>query len=237
MLLSERRTIIMRGFLMKPSIKNISSLILLVGFYVASYSAVMADTYIYEGKNFSMAATGAYDSTMNVTGTITTSVPIPDNSVDFDIGTIATSWTFFDGVQTIDNTNGVFHPNSFLRPKFTTNGSGQVTFVKMLVVKPPVAVTTSQFNDLIGIVSNLRDDAILQAPCINVTGPTCASYSTNSVNIGVAPPGGTWTRLISLPPPPAGPSTTPIPALGAWGLLLMSLVLGLFGVVVVRRMS
>lgn len=75
-----------------------------------------AETYIYTGKNFT-SANGDYTTNMQVTGSITTSSPIPPNSINFDIGTIATSWSFFDGVQTISDADGVFHSFSAFAPK------------------------------------------------------------------------------------------------------------------------
>ncbi len=90
---------------MKSLVHKLFSLILLVGLYAASYSVVVADTYSYVGTNYIVSPSSAYTGDMKLTGSITTNGPIPDNSLAFDISAIATSWSFSDGLQTIDSTN------------------------------------------------------------------------------------------------------------------------------------
>jgi len=138
-----------------------------------------AETYIYTGKNYTNA-NGDYTTAMRITGSITTSSPIPPNSIDFDIRTIATSWSFFDGVQTISDADGVFHSFSAFAPKFTTDGDGNITQADVWVSDDPVATEVNQTNRYIATIASGFpsgfDHGVSLAKCTTVTNGICTAY-------------------------------------------------------------
>lgn len=139
-------------------------------------SNAFAETYTYTGKNFT-SANGDYTTSMQVTGSITTSSPIPPNSINFDIRSIATSWSFFDGVQTISDADGVFHSFSAFAPKFTTDGDGNIVKADVWVSDDPVATEVNQTNKYIAtMASGGFDHGVSLAKCTTVTDGICTAY-------------------------------------------------------------
>ena len=139
-----------------------------------------AETYIYTGKNYT-DANGDYTTDMRVTGSITTSAPIPPNSIKFDISDIATSWSFFDGVQSISNVDGVFHTFSAFSPKFTTDGDGNITKADLWVSDNPVATVVGQDNRYIATFPSTDlsvgfDHGVSLARCTLIQEGVCSAY-------------------------------------------------------------
>lgn len=85
--------------------------------------AQAAVTYTYQGNNYT-SAFGVYDTGMNLVGTITTDFAAPpENLVEANITGNVTAFSFFDGVQTIDQSN-----SSYSRFLFSTDGLGNTTW-------------------------------------------------------------------------------------------------------------
>jgi hypothetical protein len=183
-----------------------------------------AVTYTYTGQNYT-TANGMYMPAMRVTGTFTTSTPVPPNSTDYDISGILTSWSFNDGVQTIDNMNGVFHPNPLFPPLVTTDASGNITSTSLFFHRVPIATVLGVEDDFIWIGS-FRATATIDAPCVVVTDGYCdgwgipADWAQSSVT-------GVWVTS-DLP-------SKPIPTMSQWSLMLLALLLGMVGITRIRR--
>ena len=159
-------------------------------------------TYYYRGQAFTSATTGTYTTGMRVTGSITTSGPIPPNSTNFDIREIVSSWSFSDGVQTLTSSNGVFHNLPVFSPKFTTNANGDITLADVFVTNNPTATAVGQTNNYIATVqSAVFDHGALGARCQTISEGLCASYlfaARGFVNGAL----GTWTKELIVPAPP-----------------------------------
>jgi len=160
-------------------------------------SHAYAETYIYTGKNYT-DANGSYTTDMRITGSITTSAPIPPNSIKFDISDIATSWSFFDGVQTISNVDGVFHTFSAFSPKFTTDGDGNITKADLWVSDNPVATAVGQTNRYIATFPGDPagalpfDHGVSLAQCREIQEEVCSVYLLGARGF-VSDAQGPWT--------------------------------------------
>ncbi len=177
-------------------------------------SNVYAVVYNYTGLNFNDVS-GAYTTSMRVTGSFSTSTPIPPNSVNFDATGIVTSWSFSDGLQTIDNTNGVIGSNSFI---FTTDGAGNITAADIFVVSSPLATEVGQTEDIIGTFTLGNDHAAIDAVCAAVSDGICNIFGKPE-DLAFADNTGVWARLAA---------TVDIPTLSTWGIAALILLLGTF---------
>ena len=156
---------------------------------IASHAS--AETYRYTGNNFAIAL-GQYTTQMQVTGSITTSVPIPPNSIDFDIRTTMTSWTFSDGVQTITSENGVFHP--LFSTKFSTDGTGNIFRGDVWVGDDPLGTVIGDKNNIIQTSFTGGIDAgMIQATCTEPVTNPCTTYSFGPDRGLLFSSTGTWT--------------------------------------------
>jgi len=134
---------------------------------------VVAETYIYTGNNYTNV-NPPYTTAMWVSGTITTNGPIPPNSDNFDIRTLAPiSWSFFDGVHTITDADGVLHPASGFAPKFTTDSLGNITGADIWASNDPIATEVNKTNMYIATIDSAIptafDHGVQLAKCTAVT--------------------------------------------------------------------
>jgi hypothetical protein len=176
------------------------SLTVLACFFVGGVNAA---TYEFTGNPFTIKI-GAYVSVPDarITGSITTTVAIPPNTIDLDIRTIIDSWEFSDGVQTITSQNGEYHPR--FSTKFTTDGAGNLTRGDVWVGDDPLATAVNEKNDII-IISFTGGHAsgLVQATCTlpNTDPPTpitnpCSTYAygpDRGLLFGVP---GTWKTVV-----------------------------------------
>ena len=144
-----------------------------------------AEVYSYTGSLFS-AASGVYTNTMRITGSITTSVPIPLNSIDFNIATIATSWSFSDGVQTITSADGVNDAQPSVPVRFDTDGAGNITAALIWFYDDPITTVIGGTNKLIGLFDNAAQSfASIVATCVNLSSGVCENYTLGPDSGGV----------------------------------------------------
>ena len=154
-------------------------------------SHVHAETYSYAGPTFTTAFP-PYTTAMSINGSVTTSAPIPPNSVDLDITPLITSWTFSDGVRTLSSANGdVIHPNAAWTTKFTTNALGNISSANISVTNTPVAAAFGETNNLIFILGQfIVNTAEQNSSCNTVSAGSCNSYISSGVR-GTGP-SGVW---------------------------------------------
>lgn len=196
--------------------KRIALIIAVFALLIGNYA--YAKTYTYTGDNFTTVS-GAYTTSMRVTGTLVTSSPIPPNSVGIDISGILTSWSFSDGVQTITSADGEFSP--IYPPLVVTDGQGVITDSFLAVFSSPLATTVGGTDDLIAVYLGLSQGAI-NLVCDSVTDGFCDSYSEPD-SYGLAESYGAWG------------GATSIPTLSQWSLILLALMLGVVGITRARR--
>lgn len=192
-------------------------------------SFASAETYHYTGQPFTQVV-GGYTTAMRVTGTIVTNTPITPDSVDLDIRSILTSWSFSDGMQTINHLNGTFHPgdaNYF--PLVSTDADGNINAHSIHVFLTPIKTTLGAADSIILTVST-RDQGLVDVPCTGLSATDiCIEWvaAADDYGLNFSSPGSWVTGLTQAP--------VPIPSLSAWSLMLMTLLLGLAGFVGVKR--
>ena len=203
--------------------KRLLMSIALLACLISSYAHAV--TYTYTGSNYT-TTNGMYTPAMRVAGTFTTSAPVPPNSTDYDISGILTSWSFNDGVQTIDNMNGVFHPNPLFPPLVTTDASGNITSTALFFHRVPIATVLGAEDDFVWITSS-TDIVVVDAPCVNVIDGYCVSWSSAGPDWAQSLVSGAWVTS-DLP-------SVPIPTMTQWSLMLLALLLGMVGITRIRR--
>ena len=197
---------------------------ILIGFVVLASlitSYAYAEVYTYTGNNFT-SVFGPYTTAMRVTGTITTSVPIPPNSVTFDPSGILTSWSFNDGVNTINNVNGVFHPLS--APRVDTDASGNITAAGFIAFSSPMPTAIGDEHVLITTSFSL-DTGLTDAICVSVSEGFC--NASNGLGASVSS-SGVWVTV---------PEPAPVPSMSQWSLMLLTLLMGMVGLARLKHIS
>jgi hypothetical protein len=184
----------------------------LIGIAVLVSSYAHAEVYTYSGANFSVAF-GAYTTAMSVTGSITTSSPIPPSSVDLDISGILTSWSFSDGLQTISNVNGTTSLN--YPPLVSTDASGDITVTNIRVLATPLATSVGGTDDF--IVIRFNNLVVRGAVCDVVNGGVCSDWSPET-DVALNKVAGVW-ETVAAPIP-----TIPVPSMSEWALIVLSVL-------------
>ena len=145
------------------------------------------ETYTYTGPNFT-GYFGNYDAAMSVTGSITTSAPIPPNLTDYNIGGLVTSWSFTDGVNTLQA------PGSVLIAVVNTNDTGDIVGGQIGAYTLPWRTQVGDIQDLITI---RYDPALIQGiedlECTEDDGNGTCTNNT-SLGHGEVLAVGTWER-------------------------------------------
>jgi hypothetical protein len=149
---------------------------------------VLADeTYTYTGPNFTIYS-GNYDGTMSVTGSITTSVPIPSNLTDYNIGGLVTSWSFTDGVNTLQA------PGSVLIAVVNTNDTGDIVGGQIGAYTLPWRTQVGDIQDWITIrYDPALNQGIEDLECTEDDGNGTCTNNT-SLGHGEVLAVGTWER-------------------------------------------
>ncbi len=188
-----------------------------------------ATIYTYTGENFDQVY-GDYTTGMNVTGTIVTSSPIPPNSVDFDISPILTSWSFNDGMNTISSSNGKL---VLFLPEFSTDAQGNIIKYFWAVANMGVAPVEGDPVEFMSLTDDVEigiaDAGFTDVSCTDVIDDVCTSFFVDQpFNYGsVYGQEGTWVTT--------NDSARSVPTLSQWSLILLALLLGMVGVVGIRR--
>ena len=181
-----------------------------------------ATTYAYTGAYFTDGDGPDYEEGMRVTGTLVTSSPIPPN-FSGDISDILTSWSFNDGVQTIDSSNGEFSPE--YPPQVVTNEEGLVVDSFLAMFLSPIGTHVGDIDSYIAVGLG-TSIGVFGAVCRTVADGVCDSWEEPS-SFAVAEDPGVWEG--------SGVPSTPVPTLSQWSLMLLVLMLGMVGIARFRR--
>ena len=221
-----------------PNLKTATSiglfrfLRLCLGLSLVASTPAMASavyTYSYTGGPYDGDTNGAFVQTppLNVSGSFTSSVPLPANSsIDLLANGTLVSFTFNNGLETISNTNGVVYV--FV---INTDGQGQVSStgiqVQQWVTSPSVG---GHLNDIEIIdAGGLNHRSYQDVTCTQVNGSLCeginyvsgqSSYAKWSI--------GVWQAPLSVAPetnPIEVNGSTNLTALGGTGAGLVSFAL------------
>lgn len=211
----------------------ITSLLSTISFFLLSTS-VFATTYSYVGSNFIAGqVTLPYTTSMHLTGSITTSLPIPPNSSISLTDPIVTSWSFNDGVQTLNNTNSSNFPPPFIQSSLSTDASGAISFAIINIGETPIPTALGQFGNAISLAHNFPSNTQgiaagrMGLECTASAGGVCTAYNFNgSTSHGATAPWGqfnnqlgSWSRSIQ---------AENVPSLSTWGIILLVLSLLFF---------
>lgn len=179
-------------------------------------------TYTYTGSVFT-SASGAYTTSMRISGSFTTNAPLAANLPGTEIGPsgadLVTSWSFTDGVNTFNEVNSMelYGDSAFF--SVATDSNGQITSFSIGLMSPLMPHTVGQPMDAIAF-SGLQQ-AASDEPCATVANDVCTSIPTGGTNFADSDNGGTW----EISPAEA----EPVPALPFWGLGVLAALLGFFG--------
>lgn len=200
--------------------------VLMLFFSATSWAA----TYIYQGNNYYSILVGTtYTTSMHISGSFATANPLPANLTSTDIGptgsNLVQSWSFNDGVNTYTPANSYIIPAAFM---VTTDSNGNISQILIGIFSPlpPHALGDS----ISGVVfdSSNYDQAASGAPCMNLSGSTCIGANGNVATGGFASSiPGTFSLAVT--------STTPVPTLTEWGMIILSSLLALGTVFTLRH--
>ena len=206
--------------------KHFLSALLFLG-CVAIANSAAATTYVYSGPNYT-SASGVYTTAMTITGNFTTAAPLPANLANAPIGpggaNLVTSWSFFDGVNTLTSANsGLFSgaPTNFA---VSTNAAGQITTFNIIVATAPPNTVGQLMNGIAIFSNNLWQSVISDGGCTTLSGNVCTVINAGSpANLanssGAAVPGA---FAISAPAMPAPMLNLSLLALLALALLALA---------------
>ena len=206
-------------------VKLLASLILAM-----AASCVNAATYVYTGNAYtnlidytapcSAGPCANYSTSMRVTGSIRTALPLAPNLVNQDITALIASYTFSDGVNTIASSAAnarIYYPF-----KVSTDASGQITAASVLLTiweSGTSPHTTSDRWSNIAVGSGSGGYNNLTCTTIGVS----SAGAADSCTVGGALDGDVSASLAMTPGSWASPSAAPVPTLNQCGLGLVIL--------------
>jgi hypothetical protein len=169
-------------------------------------------------------------ATHNVTGTFTTSGPLPANASNLEIGSTVTSYSFSSGLDVIASSD----PNARLNTlRISTDAAGKITSMgPMLVTLWLTGTAPHTAADRVSgiVITGTSASAVYNSGCDTVaTGGVadiCTIYMDDSSRSQAS---GASVRVAA----PAGPVS--IPTLSQAGTMLMTSLLGLFAFRRLRR--
>lgn len=190
--------------------------------------AALAQTtrYTFESGPYT-AARAPYTTDMGITGSITTTSPIPPNASGLQIGPrsaepLVSAYTFFDGLATYTESNSVeFGPNPALF-RVWTDGNGDIINWYIFLYTPQDA---SDGEPIFALSLFDGESSANNGDCSN----TPCDSSTLTVDVtpfGSRQPGGTWTTQ----------RPEPVPTLSQ-GATVASILLLMLGALATTRLA
>jgi len=167
-------------------------------------STLFATTYSYTSGNYvEFLGAPIYNSTMRITGSVTTNAPLPGNLSTADIGptgsNLLVAWSFNDGINTYTNADSAL---GFGPVTATTDSSGNITDFQIAVFTPKVAVIDEAMS---GVSIYGLPTAYSNVFCAVVANNACDSLNGGGDTAAIAE--GSFGRFTTLAAP-----TTPAPA-------------------------
>ena len=205
--------------------RNMFSRYLVLGVLLLLSTLATAATYTYTGVPYT-TATGAYTTAMSINGSFDTATPLPANMPPTAIGpsgsNLVTSWSFNDGVNTLNNTNSMELYGSATFFEVGTDAAGQINAFNIGFMSPLAPHTAGQ--PMNGIYFSAIQQATSAAPCTSVNNGVCTSIPTSTANWATSPAAGTWEAPTTTQ---GGPKS--IPTMSIWGLGILASLVALIG--------
>jgi len=199
---------------------------------LATASVFAATTYTYTGPTYTTVS-GAFTTSMRITGSFTTATPLVPNLAGVDITGQVTSYSFSDGVNTYTSSDANARIYQFT---VATDANGMISWAGILLevwengTSPHVAGDNFSYMG-----TGEGDQAIDTLPCTVVgvspysaVADACID-ATESSGLGSATVGalGSWTG--------GQIAATSIPTLSEWGMIILSSLLALGTILTLRR--
>jgi hypothetical protein len=176
--------------------------------------------YSYTGNDYTVTSdgtppSGAYDTTMSISGSFTLASPLSANLPVTDLTPNVLSFSFFDGRNTITNLNQDPSLTSFT---VTTDATGRIDQWLLELNTPQPAIDGAiSYTMNSEYFSGSAQDAVFTAQCVTSISPSCAERLSDFAEVLTR---GNWIATTV-------PSATPLPGalplfatgLGALGLL------------------
>ncbi len=167
-------------------------------------STLFATTYSYTSGNYvEFLGAPIYNSTMRITGSVTTNAPLPGSLSTANIGptgsNLLVAWSFNDGINTYTNADSAL---GFGPVTATTDSSGNITDFQIAVFTPKVAVIGEAMS---GVSIYGLPTAYSNVFCAVVANNACDSLNGGGDTAAIAE--GSFGRFTTLAAP-----TTPAPA-------------------------
>ena len=185
-----------------------------------------ATTYTYTGNNFD-TVTGVYSTSHSVSRSFTVASALPAD-MDGDISQQVLSYSFTDGVNTLNESNSVLCTGLAYGILVGTDSNGNLDEWSVSICTPVSTVPSP-----VHMIMSLNAGALVAdvggvSTCIGVDGDACDEFSDEvSTDAGqIQGQAGTWTR---------SGWATPVPTLTQWSLVLLALGLGMLGIARIRR--
>ena len=172
-----------------------------------------ATTYLFTSPTYTFAS-GSYTTSMRLTGSLTTAVPLPPNMPYSSVEPLATSWSFFDGLVTYTNLNTSDFEGFFV----ATDANGDISAWGLDNLTPAAPNTVGETIDVVYIAQSGGGAAGgYHATCVGVSvAGICNAYTASSLGI-VEGSAGSWTTVrapaAATPAPAADPRTLALLAL------------------------
>ena len=166
---------------------------------VCPSTARATTTYTYTGNDFDTIVGPTYTTSMSVSGSFTTSAPLPRNMPLTDIREWELSYGFTDDVQIRTDAD-----SWIVEFEVATDADGMIETWNISVVELPVATTIGEIRHLVdthGGETPEEKDLGGTGHCSQVTNSVCSSFAmTDYGQLSDGP--GTWVRTGDVPPAP-----------------------------------
>ena len=205
-----------------------------------SAATAHAATYSYTGGTYTtfvdftapcaIGACGNFNGTMRLSGTFTTSAPLPANLVAQPIRPLITGLHFTDGQTTYDMADPRLR---FRRADVSTDATGAVTNIDFLVQRwatPGGAHAAGDRLDMVRVFtgnSTVFKNLFCNNVAVTVDADSCQSVNPDAPSSRADGPGSAVALVAAAP-------ATPVPALGIPGLLALGAAVALAGSLAAR---
>jgi hypothetical protein len=173
----------------------------LVLFALGLPCAASAATYVYTGPNYQFVQ-APYTAAMSMSGSFTTTSPLPASMSPTDIGpngtNLVTGWSFNDGVNTFTQANSVPLPQ-FGTFRIGTDASGNINafYIQLESPLPPHAVNQAMNSITIANLGLSQGQGVITT-CAALQGNVCATLN-QATSYGSGGP-GSFTTIAPTPP-------------------------------------
>lgn len=173
----------------------------------------------------------------HVTGTFTTAGPLPASATNLEIGSTVTSYSFSSGLDTVASGDANARLSSL---RISTDASGNITSIDLLQavlwVTGVAPHTTADRYSAVAIggssgTSSHNSGCQTVGPGNSGVTDTCLNAVLGDTSRSTANGAPLSVAMAAVP----ASAAAPIPTLSEWGLILMTSLMGMFGVARLRR--